>query len=142
MKTAYVKPEEADRSWYVIDAEGKRLGRVAAKVASMLRGKNKPFFAPHQECGDFVVIVNAEKIQVSGRKYEGKMYYHHTGFPGGLKENTFAELVARHGAKPLELAIKGMLPKGPLGRKLYKNVKVYAGPTHPHAAQQPVALEL
>jgi len=142
MKTTYVKPEEADRSWYVIDAEGKRLGRVAAKVASMLRGKNKPFFAPHQECGDFIVIVNAEKIQVSGRKYDDKMYYHHTGFPGGLKENTFAELVTRHGAKPLELAIKGMLPKGPLGRKLYKNVKVYAGPTHPHAAQQPVALEL
>ena len=142
MKTTYVKPEEADRSWYVIDAEGKRLGRVAAKVASMLRGKNKPFFAPHQECGDFIVIVNAEKIQVSGRKYDDKMYYHHTGFPGGLKENTFAELVTRHGAKPLELAIKGMLAKGPLGRKLYKNVKVYAGPTHPHAAQQPVALEL
>jgi len=142
MKTVYVKPEEASRSWYVIDAEGKRLGRVAATIAHMLRGKNKPFFAPHQECGDYIVVVNAEKIQVTGRKREDKVYYHHTGYPGGLRENSFAELVARDGARPLENAIRGMLPKGPLGRKLYLNVKVYAGPTHPHAAQQPVALEI
>jgi len=142
MKTVYVKPEEASRSWYVIDVEGKRLGRVAATIAHMLRGKNKPFYAPHQECGDYIVVVNADKIQVSGRKFENKVYYHHTGYPGGLRENTFAELIARDGARPLENAIRGMLPKGPLGRKLYQNVKVYAGPTHPHAAQQPVALEL
>jgi large subunit ribosomal protein L13 len=142
MKTVYVKPEEASRSWYVIDVEGKRLGRVAATIAHMLRGKNKPFYAPHQECGDYIVVINADKIQVSGRKFENKVYYHHTGYPGGLRENTFAELIARDGARPLENAIRGMLPKGPLGRKLYQNVKVYAGPTHPHAAQQPVALEL
>jgi large subunit ribosomal protein L13 len=142
MKTVYVKPEEASRSWYVIDVEGKRLGRVAATIAHMLRGKNKPFYAPHQECGDYIVVINADKIQVTGRKFENKVYYHHTGYPGGLRENTFAELIARDGARPLENAIRGMLPKGPLGRKLYQNVKVYAGPTHPHAAQQPVALEL
>ncbi len=142
MKTVYAKPEEMTRTWYVVDAEGKRLGRVAATIAAMLRGKNKPFYAPHQECGDYIVVVNADKIQVTGRKHDDKMYYHHTGFPGGLKDYTFAELMGRNGAKPLEIAIRGMLPKGPLGRKLYQNVKVYAGPTHPHAAQQPVALEL
>lgn len=142
MKTVFVKPEEAPRSWYLIDAEGKSLGRVAAKVAYILRGKNKPFYTPHQEIGDYVVVINADKVAVTGAKRENKMYYHHTGFPGGLKGQTYQALSDRHPGMPLEIAIRGMLPKGPLGRKLNKNVKIYAGSNHPHAAQQPVALEL
>lgn len=142
MKTVFVTPATADRAWYVIDAEGKPLGRVAAKVASMLRGKNKPTYTPSQETGDFVVVINAEKVALTGRKKQQKMYYHHTGFPGGLKDANFRELVARAPAMPLELAVKGMLPKGPLGRKLYKNAKIYAGAQHTHAAQSPVAIDL
>lgn len=142
MKTLFVKPDEAPRSWYLIDAEGKSLGRVAAKVAYVLRGKNKPFYTPHQEIGDFVVVINAEKVAVTGRKRANKMYYHHTGFPGGLRGQTYQALSDRHPGMPLEIAIRGMLPKGPLGRKLNKNVKIYAGQNHPHAAQQPIALEL
>lgn len=142
MKTVFVTPATAERAWYVIDAEGKPLGRVAAKVASMLRGKNKPTYTPSQETGDFIVVINAEKVALTGRKKQQKMYYHHTGFPGGLKDATFRELVARSPAMPLELAVKGMLPKGPLGRKLYKNAKIYAGAQHPHAAQSPVAIDL
>lgn len=142
MKTQFVKPEEAVRSWYVIDAQGKRLGRVAAKVAHLLRGKHKPFYTPHQEIGDFVIIINADKVDISGRKRENKVYYRHTGYIGGLRETTFAKLIERHPAQPLEMAIRGMLPKGPLGRQLFTNVKVYAGPNHPHVAQQPVAIEL
>jgi large subunit ribosomal protein L13 len=144
MKTVFVTPESefAKRSWYVIDADGKSLGRVAVKAASMLRGKNKPTFEPSQETGDFVVIINADKVNVTGRKRQNKMYYHHTGFPGGLKESTFAKLIERHPESPLELAIHGMLPKGPLGRKLFKNVKIYAGPSHPHTAQAPIAIEI
>jgi len=144
MKTVFVTPESeyVQRTWYVIDAEGKPLGRVAVKVASMLRGKNKPTYEPSQETGDFIVVVNAEKVAISGRKRQNKMYYHHTGYPGGLKERTFEQLIGRNPVSPLEIAIRGMLPKGPLGRKLYKNAKVYAGPKHPHAAQQPVAIEL
>jgi large subunit ribosomal protein L13 len=142
MKTVFVTPQTAQRSWYVIDAEGKPLGRVAAKVAYMLRGKNKPTYTPSQETGDFIVVINADKIAVSGRKRQNKMYYRHTGYPGGLKDNTFDELIGRDPVAPLELAIRGMLPKGPLGRKLYKNAKIYAGPNHPHAAQAPVAIEL
>jgi large subunit ribosomal protein L13 len=142
MKTVFVKPAEAERKWYVIDAEGKVLGRVAAKVASILRGKTKATFAPHQEVGDYVVVINADKILVTGRKATNKMYYHHTGYVGGMKSTNFESLIARHPADPLELAIKGMLPKGPLGRKLFKNVKVYAGANHPHAAQNPQVIEL
>lgn len=142
MKTVFVTPATAVRSWYVIDAEGKPLGRVAAKVASMLRGKNKPTYTPSQETGDFIVVINAEKVALTGRKKQQKTYYHHTGFPGGLKDSTFHELVERSPAVPLELAVKGMLPKGPLGRKLYKNAKIYAGSEHPHAAQMPVAIDL
>ncbi|MDP3177281.1 MAG: 50S ribosomal protein L13, partial [Spirochaetaceae bacterium] len=120
----------------------KPLGRIAVKVASMLRGKNKPTYEPSQETGDFIVVVNADKVAISGRKRQNKIYYHHTGYPGGLKERTFEQLIGRNPVSPLEIAIRGMLPKGPLGRKLYKNAKVYAGPKHPHAAQQPVAIEL
>ncbi len=142
MKTVFVKPADAERKWFVIDAEGKVLGRVAARVASILRGKEKAIFAPHHELGDYVVVVNADKIAVTGRKAQQKMYYKHSGFVGGLKANSFEALIARHPTSPLELAIKGMLPKGPLGRKLLKNVKVYAGADHPHAAQNPQAIEL
>jgi len=142
MKTVFVTPETAERSWYVIDAEGKPMGRVAAKAASMVRGKNKATYTPSQETGDFVVIINADKVAVTGRKRQNKMYYHHTGFPGGLKKATFRQLIERHPTEPLELAVHGMLPKGPLGRKLMKNVKFYAGPNHPHAAQQPTSIEL
>ena len=144
MKTVFVTPESefAKRSWYVINAEGKSLGRVAAKAATMLRGKNKPTYEPSQETGDFIVIINAEKVAVTGRKRQNKMYYHHTGYPGGLKDFTFSQLIGRDPIAPLELAIRGMLPKGPLGRKLYKNAKIYAGPNHPHTAQAPVAIDI
>lgn len=142
MKTVFVKPAEVIRDWFIIDAQGQRLGRVATRVASILRGKNKPCYTPHQEVGDYVIIVNAAQVEVSGRKRENKLYYHHTGYAGGLKKTTFAKLIDRHPADPLEMAIRGMLPKGPLGRKLALNCKVYAGPDHPHTAQQPVAIEV
>ncbi|MFA6507619.1 MAG: 50S ribosomal protein L13 [Treponemataceae bacterium] len=142
MKTVFVKPADAVRKWFVIDAQDKILGRVAAKVASMVRGKEKAIFAPHHELGDYVVIINADKIAVSGSKRQNKIYYRHSGFVGGLKHDTFEALSARHPGAPLEIAIKGMLPKGPLGRKLLKNVKIYAGTDHPHAAQNPQAVEL
>jgi large subunit ribosomal protein L13 len=142
MKTEFVKPALVERKWFVIDAEGKILGRVAAKVASIVRGKEKAVYAPHQEVGDFVVVVNAGKIAISGRKAQQKLYYRHSGYVGGLKSDTFEKLAARHPSAPLELAIKGMLPKGPLGRKLLQNVKVYAGAEHPHEAQNPTVIDL
>ncbi|MDX9783686.1 MAG: 50S ribosomal protein L13 [Spirochaetia bacterium] len=142
MKTIFVTSATADRKWYLIDAEGKPLGRVAVKVASMLRGKNKPTYTPSQETGDFVVVVNADKVALTGRKRQNKMYYRHSGYAGGLKDFTFTELSQKNPVAPLELAVKGMLPKGPLGRKLYKNVKIYAGSQHPHLAQAPVAIDL
>jgi len=142
MKTVFVKPADAERKWFVIDAQDMVLGRVAAKCASIVRGKEKAIFAPHQELGDYVVVINAEKIAVTGAKRQDKMYYRHTGFVGGLKQDSFEALSARHPTAPLEIAIKGMLPKGPLGRKLLKNVKIYAGSDHPHAAQNPQAIEL
>ncbi|MDR0708093.1 MAG: 50S ribosomal protein L13 [Treponema sp.] len=142
MRTLFVKPAQIERKWFVIDAEGKHLGRIAVKAAAIVRGKEKPLFAPHQECGDYVVIVNADKVAVTGRKAQNKMYYRHTGYVGGLKSENFERLISKHPASPLELAVKGMLPKGPLGRKLLSNVKVYAGPDHPHAAQNPEKIEL
>jgi large subunit ribosomal protein L13 len=142
MKTEFIKPAQIERKWFVIDAQDKVLGRVAARVASILRGKEKAIYAPHQETGDFVVIVNAGKITVTGRKAQQKLYHRHSGYVGGLKTTRYDKLVEKHPASPLELAIKGMLPKGPLGRKLFKNVKVYAGAEHPHGAQNPQALEL
>lgn len=142
MKTLFVKEHEAPRAWFVIDATDKPVGRVAAKAAYMLRGKHKVTYAPHQEMGDYVVIINADKVMVTGNKAEGKLYRHHTGFVGGLKTFTFNKLIERHPEDPLVLAIKGMLPKGPLGRKLLTNVKVYAGANHPHAAQNPQPVEV
>ena len=142
MKTVFVTAATAERKWYIIDAAGKPLGRVAAKVASMLRGKNKPTFTPSQETGDYVILINADKVVVTGRKRQNKMYYYHTGFPGGLKDFNFNELIGRNPVSPLEIAIRGMLPKGPLGRKLFNNVKVYAGPDHPHVAQMPIVIDL
>lgn len=142
MKTIYVKDQELVRNWYVIDAAGKPLGRVAAKAASILRGKHKTVFAPHQEGGDFVVIINAEKVAVTGAKATDKMYHHHTGFIGGLKSHNFLKTIERHPDAPLMLAIKGMIPNGRLGRKLLTNVKIYAGAEHPHAAQNPKPLEV
>ena len=118
------------------------MGRIAAKVASMLRGKNKAIFAPHHELGDYVVIINADKVAITGRKAQQKLYYRHSGYVGGLKSDTYEKLAARHPTAPLELAIKGMLPKGPLGRKMAKNAKIYAGAQHPHAAQNPTAIDL
>ena len=141
MKTVFAKPASVERKWYVIDAEGKVLGRVAAKVASIVRGKNKAIFVPHQEVGDFVVVINAEKIVVTGRKAQQKMYYKHTGYVGGLKAHNYEKVMEKHPTMPLENAIKGMLPKGPLGRKMAKNVKIYAGKNHPHDSQQPQPVE-
>jgi len=142
MKTIFVKPQEAIRAWFVIDAADKPVGRVAAKAAYMLRGKHKVTYAPHQEMGDYIVIINAGKAIVTGNKPEGKLYRHHTGFVGGLRSITFNKLMERHPEDPITIAIKGMLPKGSLGRKLLTNVKVYAGETHPHAAQNPQAVEV
>lgn len=142
MKTVFVKPAEVERSWFVIDAQGQRLGRVAVKAATLVRGKHKTSFTPHQEVGDYVIIINADKIEVSGNKANDKIYYKHTGYAGGLKKTNFSALQERHPEDPLEIAIRGMLPKGPLGRKLAQNVKVYAGPSHPHTAQSPVAIEV
>ncbi|NLM01655.1 MAG: 50S ribosomal protein L13 [Treponema sp.] len=142
MKTIYLKESEAVRNWYVIDASDKSLGRVASKVAFMLRGKHKSSFTPNQEMGDFIVIINVDKIAVTGNKVEDKMYYKHTGFVGGLKAHNYAKLAEKHPEKPLQLAIKGMLPNGRLGSKLLKNVKIYAGSEHPHAAQNPQPLEV
>ncbi|MBB6481144.1 50S ribosomal protein L13 [Spirochaeta isovalerica] len=142
MKTIFEKPASIERKWYVIDAEGVSLGRVAVKAANILRGKNKPYYTPHQEIGDYVIIVNAEKAAVTGRKKTDKMYYRHSGYLGGLKAETYEKVLAKKPTMPMEKAVRGMLPKGPLGNKLYTNVKIYAGANHPHAAQQPVAVEV
>jgi len=142
MKTLFVKEHEAPRAWFLIDAKNKPVGRVAAKAAYMLRGKHKVTYAPHQEMGDYIVIINAGESVVTGNKPEKKIYYHHTGFVGHLRAVTFNNLIKRHPVDPIMLAIKGMLPKGPLGRKLITNVKVYAGAEHPHAAQNPQAVEV
>ena len=133
-------PATIDRKWYVVDATDMTLGRMASEVAKILRGKNKPTFTPHMDTGDYVIIVNAEKIKVTGKKLDQKMYYHHSGYVGGLKETTLKEKLAKKPEQVVELAIKGMLPKGPLGRQMYTKLFVYAGPEHKHAAQKPEAL--
>ena len=140
MKTIIPKMTDVDRKWYVIDAEGQVLGRVAARVASVLRGKHKPEYTPHMEIGDYVVVINAAKVDVTGRKRSDKMYYRHTGYPGGLRAENFETRLRRKPEFPIEQAVRGMLPKNRLGRKLFNNLKVYAGEAHPHEAQKPQPL--
>ena len=142
MKTIFVKPAEVKRSWFLIDGEGKSLGRIAAKAAAIVRGKEKAVYAPHQEVGDFVVGINADKVKLTGDKAEQKLYRHHPGFPGCLKEVNYARLAEKHPTEPLSHAVHGMLHKGPLGHKLFSNVKIYAGAEHPHAAQGPQKIEI
>lgn len=142
MKTIFVKEYEQKRNWYVIDAAGKPLGRVAAKAASVLRGKNKATFTPNQNMGDYVVIINADKVAVSGNKQEDKLYRHYTGFVRGLRSYSFGKLIEKKPTDPLKLTINGMLPNGRLGRALMSNLKIYAGAEHPHTAQNPVMLEV
>ena len=141
-KTYVVKPDEIERKWYIVDATGQTLGRLATQIASVLRGKTKPQYTPHEDVGDFVVVVNAEKIQVTGRKLDQKVYYRHTGYPGGIRGVTLRRQLEKHPERVIEHAVKGMLPRGPLGRRMFKKLKVYAGPAHPHQAQQPQAMDL
>ena len=140
MQTYMANPDKIERKWYVVDAEGCTLGRLASGVASVLRGKNKPQFTPHVDTGDYVIIVNADKVKVTGKKMDQKIYYHHSDYVGGMKETTLRELMQKNPEKVVELAVKGMLPKGPLGRQMYTKLFVYAGPDHKHAAQKPEAL--
>ena len=140
MKSFMASPSTVERKWYVVDAEGKTLGRLASEVANVLRGKNKPTYTPHIDTGDYVIVVNAEKIQVTGKKLDQKIYYHHSDYVGGMKETTLKEMLAKKPEKVIELAVKGMLPKGPLGRAMNKKLFVYAGPEHKHEAQKPEVL--
>ena len=142
MRTIFVNPKDVERKWWLVDAEGQTLGRLASRITTVLRGKHKPIYSPHMETGDYVVVVNAEKIVVTGRKTEQKIYYRHTGYPGGLKETRFKDMMVRHPTFAVKQAVKGMLPKNRLGRKMLRKLKVYAGPEHPHQAQQPQVLEL
>lgn len=142
MKTFTAKPAEVKRDWYVVDASGKTLGRLATEVARRLRGKHKPEFTPHVDTGDYIVVINARDVRVSGNKSTDKLYHHHTGYPGGIKSISFEKQIAKKPEKVIETAVKGMLPKGPLGRAMYRKLKVYPGAEHSHAAQQPQALEI
>ena len=142
MPTFSAKPAEVDRAWFVVDADGKTLGRLASEIARRLRGKHKPEYTPHVDTGDYIVVVNAEKIRVTGNKRADKMYHHHTGYPGGIKSINFEKLQNKAPASIIEKAVKGMLPRGPLGRAMYRKLRVYAGPEHQHAAQQPQPLEI
>jgi large subunit ribosomal protein L13 len=142
VKTYSAKPEEIVRRWYLVDADGRTLGRLASRIATILRGKDKPIYTPHLDCGDYVIVVNAEKIHVTGKKLDEKMYYRHSGYPGGLKAFTLREMLERTPERVITLAVKRMLPKNKLGRHMLKKLKVYAGPEHPHDAQNPEVLEL
>lgn len=142
MKSCMAKANEIDRKWYVIDAEGKVLGRLATEVASILRGKKKPIYTPNVDTGDFVIIINAEKIKLTGAKWEQKTHSYHTGYPGGRREVPYNQLVQKHPERIIELAVKGMLPKNRLGRQMYRKLKVYAGAEHPHEAQMPEVYEI
>jgi len=142
VKTYSVKADEIKREWYLINAEGKTLGRLASEIAKILKGKHKPIYSPHLDCGDYVIVINAEKIRVTGRKLDQKIYYRHSGYPGGLKSITLREQLAKHPERVIKAAVKGMLPKNRLGRKMLKKLKVYAGDSHPHQAQKPKVLEL
>ena len=140
MKTFMASPATIERKWYVVDAAGMTLGRLASEVAKVLRGKNKAIFTPHMDTGDFVIVVDADKVKVTGRKLDQKIYYRHSEYVGGMKETTLREMMAKKPERVVELAVKGMLPKGPLGRQMYTKLHVYAGPEHPHGAQQPETL--
>jgi large subunit ribosomal protein L13 len=142
MTTYTAKAGEVEHGWYVVDAQDKVLGRLAAQIATRLRGKHKPQYTPHVDTGDYIVVLNAAKVRVTGRKSERKIYYRHTEFPGGLRQTNFAKLQAKKPERVLQLAVKGMLPKGPLGYAMIRKLKIYAGATHPHSAQQPKALEI
>ncbi len=142
MKTYSAREENIERQWYVVDAQGKTLGRLSSEIAKILRGKHKPIYTPHVDCGDYVVVINAEKVWTTGRKLDQKIYYRHSGYPGGLKKTTLREQLNKFPERVIEHAVKGMLPKNRLGRRMFKKLKVYAGAEHPHAAQQPQPLEL
>ncbi len=142
MGTFTAKPETVERDWYVVDADGRTLGRLASEIARRLRGKHKAEYTPHVDTGDYIIVVNAEKVAVTGSKRGQKTYYRHSGFPGGIKSITFEKLIERAPHRAIELAVKGMLPRGPLGRAMYRKLKVYAGPEHKHAAQQPKPLAI
>ncbi len=142
MKTTMVSPAAVERKWYVVDATDKTLGRLATEVASVLRGKNKPIYDPSHDMGDYVIIVNAEKVKVTGKKLDQKIYYHHSAYVGGMKEMTLREMMDRHPERVIENAVKGMLPKGPLGRDMYRKLYVYVGPEHKQQAQKPEPLEI
>ena len=142
MKTFVTKPAEVERSWYVVDAEGQTLGRLATRIATVLRGKHKPIYSPSVDRGDYVIVINAEKIRVTGNRLDQKKYYRHSGYPGGLTEITLRRQLELYPTRVIEAAVRGMLPKNKLGRKMFKKLKAYAGQEHPHHAQQPVSLEL
>lgn len=142
MKTFSAKGHEVKRDWLVVDASDKVLGRLATEIARRLRGKHKAEYTPHVDTGDYIIVTNAEKVTVTGRKFKNKMYHHHTGFPGGIKSVPFEKLQAKNPARIIEIAVKGMLPKNPLGREMYRKLKVYVGSEHPHTAQQPKQLEI
>lgn len=142
MKTISAKGHEVKRDWLIVDASDKVLGRLATEIARRLRGKHKAEYTPHVDTGDYIIVTNAEKVTVTGRKFKNKMYHHHTGFPGGIKSVNFEKLQAKNPVRIIEIAVKGMLPKNPLGREMYRKLKVYAGNEHPHTAQQPKQLEI
>ena len=142
MKTYQAKKEELEHQWYLVNAEGKVLGRLATKLADLLRGKTKPTYTPHLDTGDFVVVINAGKVALTGRKIKDKMYYHYTGYPGGIKEISAEKLLAKKPTEMIRIAVKGMLPKNSLGRQMLRKLKLYAGPNHPHEAQKPIPLEI
>ena len=141
MKTYVAKPSTIKRDWFVVDSAGMTLGRLATEIALRLRGKHKPEYTPFMDTGDYIIVINASKVKVTGNKATDKMYYHHTGFPGGIKSESFEKLIARKPEQVIETAVRGMLPKGPLGRAMFRKLKVYAGETHEHAAQQPQVLK-
>jgi len=142
VRTYSAKPHEIQREWLVVDAQGQTLGRLATQIVAILRGKHKPFYTPHVDCGDFVIVVNAEKVRVTGKKLDEKIYYRHSGYPGGLKQVSLRRQLTLHPERVIEAAVRGMLPKNRLGRKLFKKLKVYAGPAHPHQAQKPKVLDI
>ncbi|MGZ3514847.1 MAG: 50S ribosomal protein L13 [Thermodesulfobacteriota bacterium] len=142
MKTYQAKKGELDRKWYLVNAEGKVLGRLSTELVKVLKGKNKPTYTPHMDTGDFVVVVNAGKVTLTGKKMKDKIYYHHTGYPGGIKEMNAEKLLAKKPTEMIRMAVKGMLPKNSLGRQMLRKLKIYAGPNHPHEAQKPVPLEI